>query len=136
MVCAAIDEIAAASPNLERLRACGAGALPLIADEWCFPGGDYIFDALEAIESSRRLWKATIKSLGHSLAAAELVVGAVEDYREHRRDPEAWKTHREGIGNGHPHAMLAALSREQRELRARDRTEAWGRLLRIVLSTS
>ena len=132
MLGGAIAEIASDSPNIERLQACGKGAFPLIADDWCFPGGDFALDAIEAIESSRRLAKATIKSLGHALAAAQLTVGAVEDYQEYCRDPDGWRARRERVEMD-PRMVASEIAREREMSRAKVRAEIWRRLLGIAV---
>jgi hypothetical protein len=137
MIGAAIEQIAGSSADdLARIRAVVAGELALEElqeDEWNFPGGSNLLEALGALASSRRLWRAALKSLGHAVAAAEAAVGAVIEHRDYLRDPRAWKNHQDALERLDPAGWLSALSPERKRLRAADRQEAWHLLLSRAL---
>jgi hypothetical protein len=49
--------------------------------DWDFPGGDQLLDAVEAMETSSRLWPSALKSLAHATEAVALAVGAIVEHR-------------------------------------------------------
>ena len=128
MAARALAEFEAADPErpLKSMREALAGKQPQIIDEaeWAFPGGDLLLDALASTDLSTAQWRQALKSIGHAVDAAQSLVGAVVESRDHLRDPEKWTRFRDRISSGdlRPEPERSAL----REL---DRRAIW----RIVL---
>lgn len=130
MATRALSELEPANPDrkLAPIRAALAGTRqPQIVDEaeWEFPGGDFLLDALKAIEASDRLWANALKSLSHAVEATQLIVGAVVEHRDHQRDPAGWRRLREQLARG-----PTDPGTERRMKRQHDRQEIWRSLLR------
>lgn len=96
--------------------------------EWEFPGGDFLLDAVQAVEASSRLSRSALKSLTHAVEAAELAIGAVVEHRDWQRDPDGWALYRQKLAEPEP-MDPKNISPERMALRTRDRHEVWALLL-------
>lgn len=96
-----------------------------------FPGGDWLLEAIQAVEASSRLWRSTVKSLSHALAAAGAAAEAVVENRDWQRDPVSWSTYRKRLALPTP-MEPGHVGPERTELRARDRRDVWSKLLTSI----
>ena len=72
------------------LNAKPVGPRPLVDEEWSFPGGEALVEAMDAAEASAGMHRVPLRSFGHALAVFENAITAVLEH-EHSagREPNA-----------------------------------------------
>lgn len=81
---AAAIELVAPEPSRSLLLALNekrVGARPLVDEEWNFPGGESLVEAMDAAEASAGMHRVPLKSFGHALAVFESAITAVLEHR-------------------------------------------------------
>lgn len=129
MIRRALTEIEGDVRPLASIREMVEGRRAQDVDErtWDFAGGEWLLEAVQALEASSRLWRNALKSLSHALAAAQAAVAAVVDVREWVRDATERARLSELLEKGPLNP--SEVSPEWRAHAVRDRHDAWMRLL-------